>query len=69
MVLIAIVIALPISYFITLNWLNDFAYRIELAWWFFVTAGLIALLIAWFTVSLHTFKASRINPVECLRNE
>jgi ABC-type antimicrobial peptide transport system permease subunit len=69
MVFIAIVIALPISYFIAKNWLESFAYRIDLAWWFFIGAGLVALLIAWFTVGLQTVKAARINPTECLKDE
>ena len=69
MVLIAIVVALPISYFIAKNWLESFAYRIDLAWWFFISAGLIALLIAWFTVGLQTVKAARINPTQCLKDE
>jgi ABC-type antimicrobial peptide transport system permease subunit len=69
MVLMAIVIALPISYFIAKNWLEGFAYRIDLEWWFFIGAGLIALLIAWFTVGLQTVKAARINPTQCLKDE
>jgi ABC-type antimicrobial peptide transport system permease subunit len=69
MVLIAIVIALPISYFMAKNWLEGFAYRIDLEWWFFISAGLVALLIAWFTVGLQTVKAARINPTECLKDE
>lgn len=69
MVLTAIIIALPISYFIVNSWLNDFAYRINLALWFFIAAGLMALLIAWLTVSFQTIKASRINPLNCLRDE
>ena len=69
MVLIAVMIALPISYYITRNWLNDFAYRIDLKWWYFIGAGFLALLVAWFTVGLQTVKAARINPVRCLKDE
>ena len=69
MVLVAIVIALPLSYLIASNWLDSFAYRIDLKWWFFIGAGLLALVIAWFTVGLQTVKAARINPVECLKDE
>jgi ABC-type antimicrobial peptide transport system permease subunit len=69
MVLIAIGVALPISYMIGLKWLEDFAYRINLEWWFFISAGAAALLIAWLTVSLQTIKAASTNPSECLRNE
>lgn len=69
MVSVAIIIALPIGYYIAKNWLDNFAYRIDLKWWFFVGAGLLALLITWFTVALQTVKAARINPTECLKDE
>jgi len=68
-VLIAVVIALPISYMITKDWLDDFAYKISLAAWYFISAGLIALVISWITVGMQAFKASRVNPVNCLRDE
>jgi ABC-type antimicrobial peptide transport system permease subunit len=69
MVLVSIVTALPVSYFIGMKWLESFAYRIDLEWWFFIGAGLTALFIAWITVGTQTLKASRVNPSECLRNE
>ena len=69
MVTAAIVLAIPISYFFTQNWLNGFAYRIELQWWFFVGAGFITLFIALFTVGLQTIKAAGINPTDCLKDE
>jgi len=69
MVFAAIVVALPISYLIATNWLNDFAYRIDLEWWFFIGPGLTALLIAWVTVSAQTVKAAWINPVDCISDE
>lgn len=65
----AIVIALPLSYFIVNKWLAEFAYRIKLEWWFFVGAGIVALLIALLTVSIQTLRASVINPTECLKHE
>lgn len=69
MVLTAVVIALPLSYYLTQRWLQSFAFQIELAWWIFVGAGLIALFIAWFTVGIQTIKAARVNPVQCLKDE
>ncbi len=69
MVLTAIVIALPLSYLLTKNWLDNFAYRIALEWWFFVGAGFLALLITWLTVGIQTVKAAKINPSECLKDE
>lgn len=68
-VVISVVIALPGSYLLAENWLQNFAYTVKLEWWFFAGAGLAALLIAWFTVGFQTFKASTINPVDCLRGE
>ena len=56
MVLLAIVIALPLSFMLAKDWLNGFSYRIDLEWWFFVVAGLLALLIAGLTVGLQTLK-------------
>lgn len=68
-VLAAIAIAIPVSYFIARRWLDEFAYRIALEWWFFVGSGLLALLIAWLTVGLQTMKAARINPTQCIKDE
>jgi putative ABC transport system permease protein len=68
-VLLAIVIGLPISYYTASKWLEDYAYKIDLEWWYFGGAGLAALLIAWFTVALQTVKAARINPAQCLKEE
>lgn len=69
MVLAAILIALPVGYFLTKEWLQGFEYAISLEWWFFAGAGLTALFVAWLTVSLQTFKAASVNPAECLKHE
>jgi ABC-type antimicrobial peptide transport system permease subunit len=69
MILIAICIALPLSYLITKSWLNNFAFRINLEWWYFYGAGLITIIIALFTVSFQSVKAAMINPVKSLRSE
>ncbi len=66
-ILIAILIALPASYWIATQWLADFAYRIELEWWIFAGAGLITLLIAWGTVGAQTLKAANANPAKGLK--
>jgi ABC-type antimicrobial peptide transport system permease subunit len=68
-VLISISIGLPISYLLAETWLSGFAFKIDLAWWYFVSAGLMALVISWFTVGMQAFKASRVNPTKCLRDE
>ncbi len=68
-VLIGILIALPVSYLLMQEWLSGFAYRIELSGGVFILAGLLALLIAWMTVGLRTYYATRVNPAQCLRDE
>jgi putative ABC transport system permease protein len=69
MVIIAIIIATPLSYWIMSKWLDDFAYRIDLSWWMFVVVGAIAFIIALATTSFQTIKAAVVNPVESLRAE
>lgn len=66
---IAIVLATPVAYYAMQYWLADFAYRIELKWWMFALAGLVAILIAFFTVSVQSVKAALANPVKSLRSE
>ncbi|HVW61315.1 MAG TPA: ABC transporter permease [Puia sp.] len=69
LVLIAIVIAWPLAWWVLHRWLQDYAYRIDISWWVFVLAGVIALLIALMTVSILAVKAAVANPVESLRTE
>ncbi len=69
LVLIAIVIAVPVSWYFMGKWLADFAYRITISWWMFAAAGSITLLIALLTVSYQAIKAARANPVKSLRTE
>ncbi len=68
-VLIANIIAWPASWYVMDRWLNNFAYRAETGIWMFISAGLLALLIAMLTVTGLTLKAARTNPVEALRYE
>ncbi|MBL6448226.1 ABC transporter permease [Fulvivirga sp. 29W222] len=69
MVMASILVAIPISYFMTQQWLANFAFSIELEIWYFVGAGVITLLIAWLTVSMQTIKAAMVSPVKCLKTE
>lgn len=66
---IAIVIAAPIAWWAMNKWLQAFAYRIDIGWWMFALAGLIAILIAVITVSFQAIKAAIANPVRSLRTE
>ncbi|MGZ3778758.1 MAG: ABC transporter permease, partial [Mucilaginibacter sp.] len=69
LVLIAIIISFPLTWFAMYKWLQDFAYRIEIQWWVFVLAGIVALLIAFITISFQSVKAALANPVKSLRSE
>ena len=69
LVLIATVIAFPIAWYSMSKWLLDFAFRINISWWIFLIAGIIALLIAFATISFQSIKAALANPVKSLRSE
>jgi putative ABC transport system permease protein len=69
LVCIAILIASPLAWYGMNQWLQGFAYRIAIGWWLFPVAGLIAIAIAWITVSFQAIKASVANPVKALRSE
>lgn len=66
---IAFVIATPIAWYATSQWLQNYVYRIDLNFWIFLAAGAIALLIAVFTISFRTIQAALKNPVESLKTE
>jgi len=69
LVVLANIIAWPIAWFCMHKWLQDFAYRITIQWWIFVLAGIMSILIAFFTVSFQSIKAAVANPVKSLRSE
>ena len=69
LVIIAIVIASPLAWWAMHTWLQDFAYKIDIAWWVFALAGLLAVGIALLTVSFQSIRAALMNPVKSLRSE
>jgi len=69
LVALAFVVAVPLAWFVTNKWLENFAYKSTLSWWIFALSGIIALGIALLTVSWHSWRAARRNPVEALRYE
>ncbi len=69
LVVIALLVASPIAWYLMQQWLNEFVYRIDIQWWVFVLAGLAAVLVAFLTVSFQSVKAALANPIESLRNE
>ena len=69
LMLISIVIASPIAWYLMNQWLDDFVYRIEISGWTFAVAGLIAVAVALLTVSFQSIKAALMNPVKSLKSE
>ncbi len=68
-VAISILIASPLAYYGITKWLGNFAYKIQISWWVFLSAALITISIAFFTVSFQAIKASLMNPVKSLKTE
>ena len=69
LVCIAFIISIPATWWAMHNWLDNFAYRINISMWLFLAAGLLAMLIALITISFFAIKAALSNPVQSLRNE
>ncbi len=69
LVFIAMLIAIPISWYFMEQWLQNFEYRIDIQWWIFVLACLLSIAIAFFTISVQSVKAALADPVQSLRNE
>ena len=68
-IIIAFIIAVPISYYAVDRWLENFAYKTQISWWIFAFAGILTLLLSIFAVSIQTFRVARKNPIESLRYE
>ncbi len=69
LVILSILIAVPIAWILVNQWLDNFAYRIDISIWYYLGAGIIALFVAWFTVSTQALRAAHTNPSESLRTE
>lgn len=69
LVVISIVIAVPISWYVMYKWLQGYSYRVSIEWWWFVMAGLGAVVIALVAVSAQSIRAAVANPVKSLRSE
>ncbi|HVV04549.1 MAG TPA: FtsX-like permease family protein, partial [Puia sp.] len=69
LVLISLLIAVPLTWWVMDSWLQDFAYRISIQWWVFALAGVLAIAIALLTVGIQALKAAVANPVNSLRTE
>ncbi|MEI7585889.1 FtsX-like permease family protein [Runella sp.] len=69
LVLVGIIIASPIAYYFINNWLQGFAHRVDITWWYFAAAALLGLIVAFLTVSYQAIKAALMNPTESLKTE
>jgi len=68
-VIIALLIAAPLSYLAMTKWMENYQYQTDISWWVFALSGLIAIAITLITVSFQTLKAALVNPVRSLRSE
>jgi len=69
LVVLALLIATPIAWYFMRQWLDNFAYRIDIQWWVFPVAGFLALTVAFLTISFQSTKAALQNPVDSLRSD
>jgi putative ABC transport system permease protein len=69
LVLIAALLSIPVTLFFMNKWLSNFAFKAGINWWVFVFSFTVAAVVVLFTVFFHSYKASRINPVDALRHE
>jgi ABC-type antimicrobial peptide transport system permease subunit len=69
LILIAVVIAIPLSWYAVNRWLAGFAYHISVSWLLFAGAALAVMVLAWLTVSYESLKAAIVNPIKSLRTE
>jgi len=69
LIAIAACIGIPLSWYIMNKWLQEFAYRIDMALWIFLFAGIMLAIIAFATICLQTIRAANANPIKSLRTE
>jgi putative ABC transport system permease protein len=69
LVMVSLIIAAPLSWYLMDKWLEDFAFKTEIAWWIYALAGIVALAVTLITVSFQSIKAALMNPVKSLRSE
>ncbi|MEM1259007.1 MAG: ABC transporter permease [Bacteroidota bacterium] len=69
LVFVAIIIAVPIAFYLMSNWLQNYAYRTEIKWWVFIIVGICTIAISFITICFQSFQAATSNPVKSLRTE
>jgi len=65
----AVLLTVPLTWWLMHTWLQQFAYRVAISWWIFVVAGVVALLVALLTISIQAVRAALANPVNSLKRE
>lgn len=66
---VSLAVAAPISWFLMSRWLNEFPYRIRIHWWLLLSGGMIAIIVAFITISLQSQRAARANPAASLKHD
>jgi putative ABC transport system permease protein len=69
LILIAILVSTPVSWYAMNLWLEGFAYQVSIQWWVFLVAGVGSIIIALMTISFQSIKAALMNPVKSLKSE
>jgi putative ABC transport system permease protein len=69
LIVLATLIAIPVGLYFIQKWLQEFAFRIDVQWWFFAGVGMMVLVVSFVTISFHAVKAAMANPTESLRSE
>ncbi|UII28052.1 ABC transporter permease [Fulvivirga maritima] len=68
-VIVSMLIAMPIAYYFTLQWLSNFAFKANFSVWYFAVLGVVIIVGTWLIIGLQTLKGASVNPVECLKDE
>jgi putative ABC transport system permease protein len=66
---VAVVMSVPVAYWIMSRWIQDYAYRTPLSWWLFLTVVLLIFMLTIVLISLQVYRVARQNPINSLRNE
>ncbi|MDX1642661.1 MAG: FtsX-like permease family protein, partial [Balneolaceae bacterium] len=69
LIIMALAVAMPVAYLLMNNWLNDFAYRIDVSPWIIIASGISVFVVAWLTISWHSYRAATVNPIHSLKSE
>lgn len=69
LILIAFTIAVPLADYAAIEWMSDFAYRMDISWWYFIVPGVLVMLLGLITVAFQSLKSAKANPIDGLRKE